>query len=153
MLSVQIGAAMKHNLSNLQAMQSAGGFAAVTQLLQWTSFTFGPLMGRSQAPSISDTPSAASHTPAAARPQPPRTQHSPSLHIQAASTQGSHDVHHSQSSSPGSPRTHQPFGSRSAPKHGRGQWPASKELGELFAVLSSWLSLAGIRHGLPLWQE
>ena len=32
-------------------------------------------------------------------------------------------------------------------------WPMSVELQELFAVLKSWLSLAGSRHGLPLWQE
>ena len=39
---LQIGACIKHNQSNLQAMQAAGGFAAITQLLQWTAFSFMP---------------------------------------------------------------------------------------------------------------
>lgn len=37
---LQIGVSMKHNQSNLQAMQAAGGFVAITQLLQWTAFSF-----------------------------------------------------------------------------------------------------------------
>ncbi|KAL0021859.1 hypothetical protein WJX77_009077 [Trebouxia sp. C0004] len=71
--------------------------------------------------------------------------------VQAGSSQQPHGVsvgkhsHHVrlQGLDPSSTHAGQAGGSRSQPD--------SRELEELFAVLSSWLSLAESRHGLPLW--
>ncbi len=71
--------------------------------------------------------------------------------VQAGSSQqphgftvGKHSHHvHLQGLDPSSAHPGQAGASRSQPE--------SRELEELFAVLSSWLSLAESRHGLPLW--
>lgn len=58
---VQIGAAVKFNVNNLQTMQEAGGFRRITQLMQWTAFTFHPTeLGAS---SSKPNTAAASHSP------------------------------------------------------------------------------------------
>ena len=51
---LQIGAAVKFNVNNLQTMQEAGGFRRITQLMQWTAFTFHAAdLGSSGKPSHS----------------------------------------------------------------------------------------------------
>lgn len=40
--ALQIGASLKFNSNNLQTLREAGGFSRITQLLQWTAFTFHP---------------------------------------------------------------------------------------------------------------
>ena len=65
-LSLQIGAAVKYNTNNLQTLDEAGGFRRITQLMQWTAFTFHP---------AGASGSSSSHTGAA--------QHSPQAHSHA----------------------------------------------------------------------
>lgn len=54
LVGLQIGAAVKFNVNNLQTMQEAGGFRRITQLMQWTAFTFHAAdSGSSRKPSHS----------------------------------------------------------------------------------------------------
>ena len=57
MSSLQIGAAVKHNTNNLQTMHDAGGFRRITQLMQWTAFTFLPEQYGRQDPNPAPVPS------------------------------------------------------------------------------------------------
>ena len=76
---------------------------------------------------------------------PQEAQHGPSQHSHGV-TGGKHS-HHArlQGLDPGATHSGQAGPSR-VPSQ-------SRELEELFAVLSSWLSLGESRHGLPLWER
>ena len=72
--ALQIGAAVKSNSNNLQTLREAGGFRRITQLLQWTAFTFHPAdTGSSGKPHTATAPhSPRPHGRAAAAPSSPR---------------------------------------------------------------------------------
>lgn len=88
-LNMQIGAGLKSNSNNIQAMCDAGGFRRITQLLQWTAFTFPPVPSPSSHGSAA-TPSSRAHShpqrgeasspKGGLKPLSPRHQHAQSAH-------------------------------------------------------------------------
>ncbi|KAL3142038.1 hypothetical protein ABBQ32_004670 [Trebouxia sp. C0010 RCD-2024] len=177
-----IGAAVKFNSNNLQTLCEAGGFRRITQLLQWTAFTFHPAdtsgNGKPHTATAPHSPKPHGRAPAA-----PSSPSDPAVTLQRLATADDSNPALSAAqrssgvASTSQPSQHPPADSESSHgPHGQhvgyqhsGQYPHdqkptqhghtddkhlphTRELEELFAVLSSWLSLGESRQGIPLWQ-